>query len=71
MANPQLELSVEVAQDQDVSAIIRDFGEFVQSLVKMEVPLSLIEPPPMYEERFQDKVILNVEGQLLNRFDSI
>jgi hypothetical protein len=63
--NPQLELGIESTKDQDVNAMIGVFGEFVQSLVNMEVPLGLIEPPPMYEERFGDQVVLNIEGQLL------
>jgi len=63
--NPQLELGVELSRDQDINAVIRDFGECVQSLVKMEAPLDLIEPPPVYEEKVGNKFILNIEGQVL------
>lgn len=60
----QVDLSSKPNQDQDINDMIRDLSEFVQTLLNMEVPLGLIESPPMYEERFGDQIILNVEGQL-------
>jgi hypothetical protein len=63
--NPQLELGFELSQDQDINAAIRNFSECVQSLVKMEAPLGLIDPPPVYKEKVGDKFVLNIEGQVL------
>jgi hypothetical protein len=63
---PQLELGDDVTRDRDINDMITVFSEFVQSLVNMEVPLGLIEPPPMYEERFEDQIVLNIEGKLVH-----
>lgn len=55
----RLDLAVEVSQHQDINEMVRDFREFVHALVTMQAPLGAIEPPPTYEKRHGDEIILN------------
>jgi hypothetical protein len=61
---PQLQSSSRLQQAQDINMAVDAFKACVQSLMALEIPIELIEPPPLYEHRLQDKIILDMDGRV-------